>query len=468
MTSAKSTGKRPNIILLMADDQGWGDVGYNGHKHLKTPHLDQMADDGLRFDRFYSAAPVCSPTRGSVLTGRHPYRYGIFTANVGHMKPQEITLAELLRDAGYVTGHFGKWHVGTLSKTVVESNRGGPKGAAHFSPPRDNGFAVNFSTEAKVPTWDPMWRPKGVNRRTWWNPVSSEDQTEPYGTHYWSAGKLVEDNLRGDDSRVVMDRVVPFIQKVAGDKTPFFTIVWFHSSHLPVVAGPKYSAMYSKHDRYTQHYYGCITAMDEQIGRLRATLAELGIADNTMLWYCADNGPEGNDSAPGRTGGLRGRKRSLYEGGVRVPGLLVWPNHVKAGLRTSMPCVTSDYLPTVLGCLQLAMRDDRPLDGVSLKPLLEGRMQMRQRPIGFESGRMATWVDDRFKLVASISQSRDRKSDSTLGTLGKFEIYDIVDDAGETKDVTAEHPEVVRRMSEALSAWRESCRRSVGGADYSG
>ncbi|MHC4499432.1 MAG: sulfatase-like hydrolase/transferase, partial [Planctomycetota bacterium] len=153
--------KRPNVVLVMTDDQGWGDVGYNGHPVLKTPNLDQMAEEGIRFERFYSGAPVCSPTRGSCLTGRHPFRYGIYHANVGHMKKDEITLAEVLKMQGCATGHFGKWHLGTLTKTVKESNRGGKRGAAHYSPPWENGFDECFSTEAKVPTWDPMVRPAG-------------------------------------------------------------------------------------------------------------------------------------------------------------------------------------------------------------------------------------------------------------------------------------------------------------------
>jgi len=132
--------KEPNVILCMSDDQGWGDVGYNGHPVLKTPNLDQMAKEGITFERFYSGAPVCSPTRGSCLTGRHPYRYGIYHANVGHVKKEEITLAEVLKMQGCATGHFGKWHLGTLTKTVKEANRGGRRGAAHYSPPWENGF----------------------------------------------------------------------------------------------------------------------------------------------------------------------------------------------------------------------------------------------------------------------------------------------------------------------------------------
>ena len=151
----------PNIILIMADDLGWGDTGFNGNKVIRTPHLDAMAADGMKFNRFYAAAPVCSPTRASCLTGRHPFRLGIPTANSGHMKTEELTLAELLKKKGYATGHFGKWHLGTLTTKVKDANRGGPRGAAHFSLPSANGFDVFFSTESKVPTWNPMLKPKG-------------------------------------------------------------------------------------------------------------------------------------------------------------------------------------------------------------------------------------------------------------------------------------------------------------------
>ncbi|MCC6143543.1 MAG: sulfatase-like hydrolase/transferase, partial [Candidatus Hydrogenedentes bacterium] len=270
--SGQEPARKPNVILCMSDDQGWGDTGYNGHPVLRTPHLDRMAAEGIRFERFYSGAPVCSPTRGSCLTGRHPYRYEIPTANAGHMKPEENTLAEALKPLGYTTGHFGKWHLGTLTKTVKESNRGGPEQTEHYSPPWDNGFDVCFSTEAKVPTY---WK-KG--------------DYEAYGTHYWTGpGEMVPAaEIHGDDSTLIMDRALPFIQKAAAEDTPFLCVIWFHAPHLPVVSAPPYTNGYEEH----QEYYGCITAMDEQMGRLREALKTLGIEDNTMLWFCADNGPE--------------------------------------------------------------------------------------------------------------------------------------------------------------------------------
>jgi len=232
---------KPNIILCMCDDLGWGDVGFHGNNIVKTPNLDEMAAGGLRFDRFYSAAPVCSPTRGSCLTGRHPYRYGIFSANVGHIKSEELTLAEILRLHGYTTGHFGKWHLGTLTKTIKDANRGGPRGVAHYSPPWENGFDVCFSTESKVPTWDPMIKPSGWKDQRWWNAVSEDTPIKPYGTHYWvGPGQYETENLEGDDSRIIMDRAIPFIQDAVKQKKPFFAVIWFHAPHWPVVTGPQY------------------------------------------------------------------------------------------------------------------------------------------------------------------------------------------------------------------------------------
>jgi len=266
---------KPNVILCMTDDQGWGDTGYNGHPVLKTPHLDQMAREGIRFDRFYSGAPVCSPTRGSCLTGRHPYRYGIQGANVGHIKKDELTLAELLKTQGYTTGHFGKWHLGTLTTKIKDANRGMPGEASHYAPPWENGFDVCFTTESKVPTY---WK-KGAY--------------EKYGTHYWTGpDKMVPaEEVIGDDSRLIMDRALPFIKQAAKSKAPFLTVIWFHAPHAPVVSAPPYTDGYKE----SKDYYGCLTAMDEQMGRLRQELKMLGIEENTMLWFCSDNGPEGDD-----------------------------------------------------------------------------------------------------------------------------------------------------------------------------
>jgi len=446
-------GRGPNIVLMMADDLGWGDVGFNGNRVIRTPHLDAMATNGLVFRRFYAASAVCSPTRGACLTGRHPYRYGIPFANTGHMKPPEITLAELLRERGDATGHFGKWHLGTLTTTMRDSNRGRPGDKTHFAPPWENGFDRCFSTEAKVPTWDPMLKPtKGASGRGW-TALEEGDASEPYGTHYFNErGEVVQDNLRGDDSRVIMDRVIPFVESSAGAGKPFFAVVWFHTPHLPVVAGPKHAAMYADAAEYERNYYGCVTAMDEQVGRLRAALRELGVADNTMLVMASDNGPEGNDEAPGTTGGLRGRKRSLYEGGVRVPGVIEWPARIRPGV-TDFPAVTSDYLPTILEAVGAPAPDARPIDGVSLVPVFADATIERSRPIGFEIRRSVALIDNRYKLISNNGG-------------GTWELYDLLEDRGERHNIAASHEEIVARMRATVEQWRASCAASAEGKDY--
>ena len=456
---APAAANKPNVILCMTDDQGWGDTGYNGNKILKTPNLDAMSKAGLRFDRWYSGAPVCSPTRGSCITGRHPYRYGITFANVGHMKTREITLAEALKTKGYATGHFGKWHLGTLTTTFKDANRGRPGHKEHFSTPAMNGFDVYFSTESKVPTWDPMKKP-GTDA--------------PYGTYYWTGAsdKPVTENLEGDDSRIIMDRAEPFIRKAVADGKPFFACVWFHTPHLPCVAGPKYLKMYAgqKH----AHYFGCVTAMDDQVGRLRKVLRDLGVADNTMLWFSSDNGPEGGNSSPGRAEPFRGRKRSLYEGGVRVPGLLEWPAKIKKPRVVTMPCSTLDYFPTVLDVLGFKMTGQpMPIDGVSLLPLIEGKMAERPRPIGFQSSGQATLTDNRYKLVrrkGGGSRRKKRKkaaaAPAPAPTGPGYELYDLIADPGEKTDIAAAHPDVVKAMAATLEAWQASCKASNAGKDY--
>ncbi len=457
LPSVAAAPAKPNIILVMCDDLGWGDVGFNGSRICKTPHLDAMAAHALKFNRFYSAAPVCSPTRGSVITGRHPFRYGIWTANTGRMKKEEVTLAEALGTQGYTTGHFGKWHLGTLTTKVKDANRGAPGKTKHYSTPAMNGFDVYFATESKVPTWDPMLVPgrfgADQSRRYGWIPVRDRSMAKRFGTRYWDGEEqTVTDNLEGDNSRIIMDRALPFMEKAHRASKPFFAVIWFHTPHLPVVTGKKYRDLYRDRPLKEQLYYGAISAMDEQVGRLRSTLRRWAASENTMLWFASDNGPE--NRTPGSPGSFRGRKRSLYEGGVRVPGLLEWPARIRTARSTDVPAVTSDYFPTVLDYLGFTTggRVD-PIDGVSLKPLIEGTMKERPRPIGFQTRGMATLSDDRFKLVIQ-------------GKGQGVELYDLLADPSEKNDVASRHPEIVKEMTRQLRAWQESCARSSRGEDY--
>ncbi len=452
---------KPNIILCMADDLGWGDVGINGNDVVITPELDKMAKAGMRFERFYAAAPVCSPTRGSVLTGRHPSRYGIPTANQGHLKRAEITLAELLKDHGYATGHFGKWHLGTLAPDYSGKNNRNPE--KNYMTPGMSGFDEWFSTEYSVSTWDP-YKPENAHNGI----------TDPRVLFYHNGRNIVDgpaEGLVGDTAKMVMDKALPFIEKAAESDTPFFTVIWFHAPHLPVEAGPEFLAMYPELDDNTKHYYGVITAVDRQMGRLRNALRELDVANDTMLWFASDNGPEGNPAKKGRSQGtadpFRGRKRALYEGGVRVPGLLEWPSSVKGGSETGVAAVTSDYFPTIaeiLGyTLPAALR--RPYDGISLVPVIQGKAKQRSNPIGFQGHGMATLNDDRFKLVHVPGEKR-LKHDNGTTPVAEWELYDLKNDPSESKNVIKKHTAIAAKMRAQLEAWQASCEASNSGADY--
>lgn len=460
---------KPNIVLIMCDDLGYGDTGFNGNTIIQTPYLDALRGEGVRFTRFFAGGPVCSPTRGTCLTGRHYSRYGVTHANKGRLPPEEITLARVCKQHGYKTGHFGKWHLGTMTTAIRDSHRGGPHHPEELSPPWLHDFDVCFSSEAKVPTWDPMVTPDEMGPK---GPIWGEPGT-PFGTYYWNErGERIEDNLNGDDCRVIMDRAIPFIESCAESKTPFFSVVWFHTPHTPVVAGPEYRAMYPECSENEQHYYGCVTAMDEQTGRLNQCIKDLGIERDTMIWFCSDNGPEGGDDLSknrrcrGLTGGLRGRKRSLFNGGVGVPSLLKWPQKVTAGAEYQMPCSTLDYFPTVLDILGHTMPDARPIDGTSLMPLIEGRSEERARaiPYRFLESEAAMFgaptlamIDGRFKFLTNLSE--DGAEDM---------LFDIDSDIAETTNIVEQEPNRAGNMREQLSAFITSCRESHEGKDYPG
>jgi arylsulfatase A-like enzyme len=466
--------EKPNIILIMCDDLGWGDVGFNGGIHILTPHLDKMAANGLNLTRFYAQAPVCSPTRASVVTGRHHDRTGIYTANNGHLREGEFTLYEALASKGYVTGHFGKWHMGTLTRKMKDSNRGA-KDLSNYSPPWQHAVESTFATEAKTPTYDPMWQPAGSKdkkgnetvkgdfrraSRQGWHAITEGSEREFYGTHYWTGAETSVDpeseELLGDDSGLIMDRALDFIDKHR--KNPFLAVVWFHAPHLPCVASKedtdKYAASDPKLDGLHLNYYGCVTALDRAVGKLRARLRQHGIADNTLVAFCSDNGPEGNQNAPGRQGHFKGRKRSLYEGGVRVPSLLEWPARIKPGTNSEVATCTVDYFPTILDLVGIEMPDDRPLDGISLVPLFDGNLESRPIPLGFHIRGQAAWHDGDWKAYC-------KKVDSD-----NWELYNLKDDPHETKNRAADKLLKLEAMIGAWEKWKASVEASDQGGDY--
>ena len=289
-------------------------------------------------------------------------------------------------------------------------------------------------------------------------PTYNPMEKQKFESKYWTAaGAFATENLSGDDSRVIMDRAVRFVRDASASNQPFFAVIWFHTPHSPVVAGNDDCRLYEQHDENHQHYFGCITAMDRQIGRLRTVLNENSVEDSTMIWFCSDNGPARQRSPRhvGSPGPFRGFKTSLYEGGIRVPGLLVWPERLGTHREVNVPAVTSDYFPTIVSALGIEMDENekRPLDGIDLMPAIRGKTTRRESPIGFKAGKQLAWITDRYKLIS-------RDNGETL------ELYDLANDQSEATDLAQQQPEILKQLKEDWDAWFDSVSRSQHNMDY--
>lgn len=429
---------RPNFVLCMTDDQGWGDVGYHGHPVLRTPHLDAMAAAGVRFDRFYAAHPVCSPTRGSVLSGRTPGRYRSYSWGFD-LPLREVTVAELVKTRGYATGHFGKWHLGGLPNADGITGRGVPE--AFDSAPRHPGN-------------------QGFDQ--WFSAGNWFDRDPAAGT-FWRNGEPVG-ALSGDTSDLVMAEALRFIGAQAAAGQPFLCVIWFPSPHGPWHALPEDRAPYA--GQANPDFLGEMAAVDRAMGRLRAELGRLGVRENTLVWFNSDNGAAGGSAGP-----LTGGKGSLWEGGIRVPGLIEWPARVPQPLRTRVPAGTVDILPTICDVLGIPPPTATgPLDGVSLLPVLERRATTRPTPLGFEQRRPAdgtltnaALVDGDWKLLRVRGQLRRGKGEAASGEplkAGDY-LFNLEHDVAEERDLSATHPQVYARLRAQLDAFSRSVEESA-------
>ncbi len=485
-SAAAAVDERPNFILLMGDDHGWSETGYNGHPHLQTPVLDEMAAAGLRLDHFYAAHPTCSPTRASILTGRHPNRCGTFHPGWS-IRPEEVTIAHVLAQAGYHCGHFGKWHVGPV-KTDSPTN------------PRAMGFQEFVSHDNFYEM----------------NPQFSRNGGPP-------------EQLEGEGSMVTVDETLAFIERAKQAGKPFLAVVWFGSPHEPYSGLAEDLALYDdlpksyaeREVRLTsmetgrpttrplrdvlRERYAEITAMDRAIGKLRQRLADAGLSDNTLLWYCGDNG---SPSSSGRaTTPFRGQKALMYEGGIRVPGLIEWPEKIGNPRVSKVNGVTTDMLPTICELAGIPA-PGRPLDGISLASLISGIMTERPRPIGFWSynAKRLTQGDSAAKpyiepalqegttpLVKYLGGKRTRsfqnyhqppieESDYAGprvlldnryklvlqgdGEAGQVELFDLRADPAEENNLAEIELEIAAEMKGRMRTWQNSVLQSLRGADY--
>ena len=454
---------RPNIVFMMADDLGYADLGYSGGV-ASTPNLDDMAagQNTIRLSRYYSGGPVCSPTRGTILTGRNHNRFCVWSANTGGnsndfeiaermpLPHSEITIAEILQKAGYKTGMFGKWHLGDFIKL--------PKGNEKWptSHPGQHGFEEWWATERSAPSAN--MNCACFNRSLC---IRGHYNDDPPCTNYYTVkDTLVNYSMpeNGDDAHFIVDRFSEFLESVPADQ-PFFAYLPFHNVHVRFLAYEGYIHEYfaKGFDQIHIDYYGAISAMDDAVGRVRKLLKSHNIAENTMLWFTSDNGPAG--CFPGSAKPLHGCKGSTWEGGIRVPGLIEWPSMIQKNRNSSYAVVSTDLLPTACDILGVSCPSDRPIDGESILPLISGKKETRNSTIkwaydigdNFDSSYSAVVSGDRYKLRAQYDK----------GDIKVAQLYDLIQDVGESTDVSDKFPDVFNSMKTELEDWMKSVKHSA-------
>jgi N-acetylgalactosamine-6-sulfatase len=419
-------GSKPNVVFILADDLGWGDLACYGHPHLKTPHLDRLAREGSLWTSFYSASPVCSPSRAAFLTGRFPAQLGIHGAlgsaarnearsgQVNFLSTEEFNLAGALQGAGYATAHIGKWHLGKRGAPLLQ----------------DYGFDVVQARSAPENAWP-------------------EAQEDPY--------------FRAHSTERMVDAALEFIDGHLGQ--PFYLNLWTLIPHAPLRPTAeqlqpwlRFGSGELEHAGAMAVYYSTVADLDRQVGRLLAHLDLRGLAERTLVIFSSDNGPEdislkeAAHSAVGSAGPFRGRKRSLYEGGIRMPFLVRWPGVIEPGRVISRVAAAVDLLPTLCAAADVEVAAGAILDGENLLEVLRGQGQPRQSPLFWEwrfrqfgpmlqrSPQLALRQGE-YKLLMNLSGER-------------VELYQLSTDPMEVDNVAVQFPEQVESMKARLIKWQ--------------
>lgn len=403
----------PNVLLIVTDDQGFADFGFQGSERIETPHIDALARAGIRFTNGYVSHPYCSPTRAGLLTGRYQQRFGHET-NPAYLPDDhevglpvgEVTLADVLKEAGYVTGAIGKWHLGA---------------GAPFRPLR-RGFDEFFGFLG--------------GGHDYFESAEPGAPAEEYTTALVDDGRRVE--LRGYLTDELARRAARFVRRHR--KRPFFLFLAFNAPHTPYQAPERYRKRFKNlPDGPCRTYAAMISAVDDGVGRVVETLRKLGIYENTLIFFLSDNGGQTRFECADN-GPLRGRKGLLYEGGVRVPFFLVWPGRLEPG--TFEPLASSlDVFATSAAAAGARPSAERPLDGVDLLPFLTGREEGPPREaLYWRVGGGVRWAVRRgsWKLV--------------VGKEGT-ELYHVEADIGETRDLAGERPDMVRELTALYREW---------------
>jgi len=423
--------QRVNIVLVLCDDLGYGDLACFGDKTLHTPNVDKFAAEGLRLTSCYAAHGNCSPSRTALMTGRTPTRVGvrnwIAQDSPVLVRRSEVTIATLLQRAGYATCHSGKWHMNGQFNQPTQPQ------------PGDHGFEHWFSTQNIA--------------------LPNHHNPDNFVRNGQAAGKL-----EGFSAHLVVDEAIRWLGTRDPAK-PFFLYVCFHEPHEPIASDPKYTKLYPSDDPSYSAHHGNITQMDDAFGRLMRALDERRLRDNTFVFFTSDNGPAITPMHPhGSAGPLRDKKGSLYEGGIRVPGIVRWPGRTRPGSVTDEPVCGVDFLPTVCALAGIEPPRDRALDGASFLPVLEGKSVARATPLYWHFNRassepkVAMRVGD-WKILATLDKNLTARSNDITeedermfkeAEMATFSLYNLRNDIGEKTDLAVKEPAKLAELKALL------------------
>jgi arylsulfatase A-like enzyme len=437
LSNCKTRIRQPNVILILTDDQGYGDLGCHGNDRLRTPSLDRLYRESVRFTNFYTCA-LCSPTRASLLTGRYNYRTGVVDTWVGQalMRTEEVTIAEFLRDAGYRTGIFGKWHLGD-NFPLRSLDQGFEESLVH-----NDGLIGSISDPADNHYDDPVLQHNGRPKK-----------------------------YKGYCTDIFFDAALDFIS--SDRDRPFFVYLATNVPHYPLEIADSYADPYREmgFDEKTSRTYGMIANLDENIGRLLDRLEEWGLEDDTVVIFMSDNGPQHGDRY---NAGLRDIKGSMYDGGIKVPFFVRWPRRLAAGRDVDRIAAHIDVLPTLLEIGGVSIPANIGLDGRSLVPILQEaggadwleRMlffqQCRPDPDGVDRPRLFTHCavrSQRYKIVMTAADPAEQET-RVIG-FEETQLFDMAADPEEQNDIARQHPDIVRDMRAAYEDWFEDVTSGI-------
>ena len=430
---------QPNIIVVLCDDLGYGDIECYGHPHIKTPHLNKMAEEGIRFTDFYSAAPVCSPSRVGLLTGRSPNRAGVYNFIPGgknvYMRSTEVTVAQLLKKAGYATCMSGKWHCNGKFNSPKQPQ------------PDSAGFDHWFGTQN--------------------NASPSHENPENFVRNGKKVGQL-----EGYSCQLVVDEAVNWLseQQQKSPKQPFFMYVAFHEPHEPIASPKDLVQHYSSaaKNEFEAQYFANVANVDVAVGRLMTSLKEMGVDKNTLVVFTSDNGPETLNryrrakNSFGIATPLRGMKLWTTDAGFRVAGIMRWPEGIKKpGQVVSHPVSSLDFLPTFCELAQATLPPELALDGTNFLPVLENKALRREKPLIWAfynalNERRVAMRDGDWKVLAKLNIDKQRNVNSENEALVKkaelsdFQIFKITEDLAESNDLSSSMPDKLAELKQRL------------------